>query len=1298
MSRMDNKNGIVQNKFTIGTTNPISIYSGVGIPNNNLGDDGDMYMSTNGDKYTKLGDRWHLMVRSYYGESTPSNSLGENGDFYKVISTDTSTATKYVKVDGEWTPLTAVVHSEDVPQDSWFTEYSTYTNPNNKRYSKISDSEWVEADVVSKTAKPADDMGTVGAIYTDLDTNILYVKDTNGEWKISPATKQASAIPDAGYGEPSDLFYQTSTGKYFSKVDAGSGVYNWVENTDVLKMGDIPFTNYAEDETLYNSVKSEYFYYNGTAWVQCAFVYTNFDVGESFEPDDNMGGIGDLCIIGANNYWLKTGNKTWVQITKYLTGEDNPAGSESTYTTLYTKTTNNYYYKLNDTWYTTSNIKTISDVPTATSGSNYDDYTLNFTNEAYYSLIPNMSSNSENEYELTASSENVSHKIFNAFNSTGFWCEDSAFSTNSTIIIKVPDAVILSKYKFTKQSGYAIPKSWTISTSFNGIDYTVVDTRENVTVWNGNNIEFEIPDNGFKYLKIEITAVDNTAGSILGLSNIVLYEGTFSHHIYKDPTNGWTEYGLERTANSIPLSTSGAVGNKYISVLNTYIKTADGWNTSVGDQDYTSVPTATDGLDDDIYNIIIEGVTTSYVKLSGIWYITSNYSYTTSPNEISTNGSSGDYYVIDNDGVITTYINVNINGVNTWINNTENSVYEESYDPDIELPGVLGDIWHNTVEDTWKYYDGTVWLDANKLFSSDIPETNYWTIGTIYNTGAGRYIKKTDGTWVAVSREFNSTGTPDTNYWATTIVYNNGTDEFYKQSSGTWLQINKIMCYDEAPDNSMWNNGECYVYDDNKYVKHDNVWTKITVYVNSLNAPLNNYWADNTLYRYNGSQNFKVSGAWWSIQSEEDNLGIFDSALIGTQGDFCQISNGVWYYNDGTNWVKVPNVIEQNLPPVYTSLANYTIYQLQNGSKYDILSNRSWYYVPTTNQFSAHGTPPANGSEDPGSIVAIVNTHTEAYIAPNMTSDERPYNKVTASSQVTGYEVWQAFNSSTGMWKSASGISSAEIVLEMTKVYNVWKFKFKKATGVGTPGTITIFGSYDNVNWMQLVQRSSITWGDADVVVTIPIASVSTYQYYKLQFTSLSSNQIGFSWIEYIVDKPEEYMRNPAGQWVKIENTHKFDEYSKPLDKDGGDLVFYMLPNSNGWYKRNYESGGTVINTWIATEELYKSSQVPVNVKIWTPGNLYQVNDFVTRETTCYRCLENHTAAATWNTEVVPGKPESAYWIEVVNPSTGNDNDIWFVVAADLYLKADGAWSKILTEADLSSNIKEAREQVFLFA
>lgn len=1300
MARIDNKNGIVQNKFTIGTINNVSIYTGISVPANSLGNDGDMYLNLNGDKYTKADGRWHILMRSYFGETTPSHGLGENGDFYKVISTDTSSSSKFVKENGEWIGLTSVVQSDEVPQNTWFAKGDTYTLSTNKRYSKVTADEWVEAEVQTKSAKPTDDLGAYGAIYTNTTNNSVYIKDVNGEWQPRSGEINASDIPDASYGTESDLFYQSSTGKYFSQVDIGSGVKEWRENTSVKKMGDVPFTNQCENQTLFNSKQCEYYYYSGSAWVKCGYVYTNIQNEDNVAPPYQLGDVGDLYIYSSSVFYIKKSATVWQQVLNIVEGSEHPSGSATAWTTIYVKTSDTYYFKFNDAWHTNAYIKNKSDTPTADSGTNYDNYTLNFDEDHYYSIVPNMSSNSENDYEVSASSEDSSHQIFNAFNSSGFWCEADNFSSPIVITVKLEDAVTFSKYKFTKLAGYASPKSWVIATSFTGHSWTDVDSRENVTVWSGNDIEFTLLDMGTSYIRITITAVDTTDGAKLGLSNITLYESSTTHDIYKHPTNGWSEYGLKRTSYSTPISSSGAVGNEYIGSINKWVKTSSGWITITEENDNETRPTVADGLDNDIYNLIIDGVTTKLVKLSGVWNIASEYDYLTAPNVLSGNGSPNDYYIINDNGVSTTYIKREINGTTDWINNTENTVYEEPYPPEEELSSDTGDMWHDTAEDKWYYFDSVSWKVANRILSSDVPLLNYWSTATIYNTGANLYIKQSDSTWEQNTRVINSTDAPDTTYWPVYSVYNDSTHLYFKQSVSSWIQITKVIRYDEAPDSIMWNNDEYYEYDGTRYVKYNDVWTKITTYVNSMNTPLNNYWDDDTLYIYSSSQQYKVSGSWKVILYEEDNKGQINDGLVGSVGDFYQTFDGTWYVNGGLSWNKVPLVIEKNVPPYYTSLANFTVYNLDNGYKYDILSNRDWIFVPASNQFVQAGDPPANGSDEAGSIVAINNTHHDVEVSPSMTSYDIPYNKVSASSEIDGYEIWKAFNDNTGVyWKSANNMSSITIQLEMTKPQKVSSFKFQKVDGFSTAGTITIFGSYDNINWVQLQQQTSITWGPTDIIVTIPQPLISTYLYFKIQLSAISeTSAVALRRLAYTIDVPTEYMRNEDGQWVEIGLTHRYNEYSKPIDKDGGDLEFYMLPNGHGYYKRNYEANDILVNDWRTAGEIYKSSNAPINVYTWEPSHLYAVNDYVHYDTSTYRCNEPHTSAATWNTDVIPGKPEYSYWSAVVDPIIGENGDVWFVIATDLYLKSDGAWSRILTERDLNSNVKEAREQVFLFA
>ena len=180
----------------------ISWLSGLGVPDDMLGNDGDFYFRTqNNDIYRKDGGMWAVITNLasttatwHTGTSLPASSLGTDGDFYFR----TSNAGIYNKVSGAW------VFSLDIDGEDGNT--------------------WHGVDTI-----PPDDLGEVGDWAFRTDQGYIYEKtdtstwtfrtDINGPQGIRGATWHTGVnAPQASLGEDNDLYLRISNNTVYKRA------------------------------------------------------------------------------------------------------------------------------------------------------------------------------------------------------------------------------------------------------------------------------------------------------------------------------------------------------------------------------------------------------------------------------------------------------------------------------------------------------------------------------------------------------------------------------------------------------------------------------------------------------------------------------------------------------------------------------------------------------------------------------------------------------------------------------------------------------------------------------------------------------------------------------------------------------------------------------------------------------------------------------------------------------------------------------------------------------------------------
>lgn len=123
------------------------------------------------------------------------------------------------------------------------------------------------------------------------------------------------------------------------------------------------------------------------------------------------------------------------------------------------------------------------------------------------------------------------YEAYKAFDGSLSTLLHSASGVTSGIVTMVLDGdYAVTSYKIIPQSGYTTrsPKNWTLEGSNNGTDWTVVDTRTNVTSWVDAGAIFAFSNStAYSYYRINITATNDA--SYLVFTEIQLYSTVSSN-------------------------------------------------------------------------------------------------------------------------------------------------------------------------------------------------------------------------------------------------------------------------------------------------------------------------------------------------------------------------------------------------------------------------------------------------------------------------------------------------------------------------------------------------------------------------------------------------------------------------------------------------------------------------------------------------------------------------------------------------------------------------------------------------
>ncbi|SNW62030.1 Collagen-like protein [Orpheovirus IHUMI-LCC2] len=230
------------------------IFTGSGVPPQNLGVDGDLYINdVNGDYYQRIGGIWVLRgnlqgppgepgSQIITGSGPPSPGLGVDGDLY----IDTTTGEYYQKQNGVWVLEgtigggggATIYTGAGVPPQNLGVNGDLYIDNASGDYYQKQGGAWLlqgnlqgppgspGSQIYTGTGIPSPTLGVDSDLYIDTATGDYYQKQ-NGIWvpqgTFGGGGSQiftAVGAPSNTLGEDGDFYLDTSTSTYYTK-DAG---------------------------------------------------------------------------------------------------------------------------------------------------------------------------------------------------------------------------------------------------------------------------------------------------------------------------------------------------------------------------------------------------------------------------------------------------------------------------------------------------------------------------------------------------------------------------------------------------------------------------------------------------------------------------------------------------------------------------------------------------------------------------------------------------------------------------------------------------------------------------------------------------------------------------------------------------------------------------------------------------------------------------------------------------------------------------------------------------------------------
>jgi hypothetical protein len=871
---ISNFNGTTAKSFKIGD---ITVYSGLTpYDYNDLGENGDIFISTDGTRYSKADGKWQIQMNQWTGTEVPDNTLGENGDLYRLLSTDGISGSKYIKVDDstiepygiKWLATTNELYS-NVPNDELFNELDFYAAGDGD-YVKI-DGRWVKVQShLEGDELPVAKIGNNGDIYHETTLDKYYFK-SDGKWYNVTARYVQTDTPDSTYGVNNDIWLGNDNLTVY--VREGNDWTNKTSENKVSGGNGVILDDFYPDKTIITAFNRTYYVKLETGWQEVGKIYHAESIPQSYH-----GLNGDICLNNNNSMvWVKD-NGVW-SIGNLMGIINEPPASDYGYVSSVVYTQTSQQYIANDKHIYSSTIKTYTDVPTATDGSIGDIYNVN--SSVYYK-------NDDNEWHTLGNSYN--------YQSAPIACNNDNLNGYLYIVQKdTPDTYVCDN------------RNWhLIDAPING------STPPSGFTASANDIYVTTDDNYYVYTTDWMATIYKTYESdpdeTCGVDNDI--------YIMADKRmakmNGvWVNIssGQSLDGHGIPDPNIGDVNDIYTDLDSNikYIKVEiDLWNEVGNEYRYdTQTPPITFWTGGTIY---VNASNEAYVKSDIAW----------NPAGIIFDAREGtlppveywnDYTVYELDDTKHIKYNNTWNDIQGTLTSTDipnNYMWEE------------GVIYNNSTTDYIKTGSEN-WTENGGVYNADAqPAPTYWGTNIIYITSTRKYIN-TSGIWENVILEVSTYELPTVNNGANGMVWLSPDYNYYLKISGVWRRISNVFDKNTAPRyNSFGLENSIYeLANGNAFVKQNGIWNQALNIIEGEDAPFNDVGTIGTLfdlstdgktYTLYYDYNWKLLG---NAYTPNDNP-------LDTDGEYLWLyikSDTSMVYKNETTWVDVSEIIKSNNQP-----------------------------------------------------------------------------------------------------------------------------------------------------------------------------------------------------------------------------------------------------------------------------------------------------------------------------------------------------------------------------------------------
>ena len=870
---ISNFNGTTAKFFKIGD---ITIYSGLTpYDYDDLGKDGDIFISSDGTRYSKTDGIWQIQMNQYSGTEIPDNTLGENGDLYRLLSSNGISGSKYIKVNDttvepagiKWMATTNELYSKN-PNNELFNELDLY-EASDGEYVKVN-GKWVKVESrLSGSELPVAKIGNNGDIYHDTSLDRYYFK-ADGSWYEITTRYTQTDIPNDLYGVNNDIWLGGNNKIVYVKENNA-----WVDKTTTDKVcggNGIVLDDFYPDKSIITSYERAYYLKLNGEWDLVGKIYHDESI-PSFYTGEN----GDICLNNNNStVWFKN-NDVWAEGTLLGYTEDAPAQTYGENGSIcYTQFENTFI--TNDAHVYNADIKTYTTIPTSSDGSVGDVYNVNATNY-YKDDNSNWNILSASYYHtsnpITCDNDNLNNYLYivNTETPKTFVCNNrewyqivnmvSSTTEPSGFDGKQNDIYITSDDKyFVFTTGWMPSSIKTYNTepdSNCGVDYDIYQMETK------------------KLAKIDNNWVNISSGNSLSGDDEPDINIGNVYDIYHDNTN-------DKNYIKVEIDEWKEIGNIY-NYMDAY-PPASFWNPDTIYQNTSDV---------------------LYIKNSGVWVLANNLF--DAGEELPPASYWSDYTLY------TTNSNKYVRFNGSWNEIEGELVSTDTPNNNMWVKGVS----YNNSTNTYIKTGATNWILNNEIYySTNKPEDNYWGTNVIYETQTKKYIK-TNETWELALNEISTYQLPDNLYGANGTVFITADYNYYLKINSVWRRISNVFDKNTAPKyNSYGANNSMYeLGNNNAFTKQNGIWVYAFNIIEGSEPPFNDVGKVGTLFDLSTDNKTYVlySDYSWRLAGNQYNQ---LSNPLDTDGAYLWLyikSDTNMVYNNGTTWVDINDINKSNNLP-----------------------------------------------------------------------------------------------------------------------------------------------------------------------------------------------------------------------------------------------------------------------------------------------------------------------------------------------------------------------------------------------